>query len=70
MSSSKQMTVNDNNNDNNNENNKNNTADKTLHHPNSVYSQIYKHSKQQSRLKIFYQTGVSVHYYTYCELDR
>lgn len=28
-------------------------------HPNSVYSQLYKHSKPQSSLKIFYQSGVS-----------
>ena len=30
------------------------------HHPNSVYSQILKHSssKQKADLKIFYQTGV------------
>lgn len=26
-------------------------------HPNSVYSQLYKHSKPQSSLKIFYQSG-------------
>ena len=64
------MTINDNDNDNNeNNNNKNNhTMDKTSHHPNSVYSQIYKHSKQQSRLKIFYQTGVSRHHFTHCKV--